>query len=171
MTEPEFQSNMMRLINQFGKAAYPAERSQIIWSTVRYLPGDWWRRSVDKWIGECRQAPLMPEIREEMSSERERDWSNEKRENARQATQAMRSMFGPEDTAMLCKGIRERISGRQSDSDFASMTRMLDEMPKNNVCRKCKNTGYIWEERPSLYVLRCQCLYGKEKPRGIREAQ
>lgn len=80
MTESEFNAQMNRLTAQFGKSFYTTERQVLIWDAVGTLDGFTFRRIVDKLIGECRQAPLVPEIREHVARERERLWSSTKRD-------------------------------------------------------------------------------------------
>jgi hypothetical protein len=78
MTPQEFQAPMDRLISQFGKSAYSPARIELIAAEVKHMPGSWWKRTVDRFLGEFRQAPLMPEVREAIAKERERGWDAQK---------------------------------------------------------------------------------------------
>jgi hypothetical protein len=77
--EPNFfQRQINRLTEQFGKGAYGTERAHIIWKAVKDLPDAWMEGVVDRFIGESRHAPLLPEFREEIAKERERNRSRER---------------------------------------------------------------------------------------------
>ncbi len=76
MTYDQYFEQMNRLVSQFGKGAYSTERSAVIWREVQHQSPEWWERTVNKFLGECRQAPLLPEIREALSRDRERGQSN-----------------------------------------------------------------------------------------------
>lgn len=79
MTQAEFQNHMQRLVNNYGKAAYSAERANLIWRAVEGLSAEWWGKCVDEFIAYARQAPLMDQIRERIAAERERIWGEQKR--------------------------------------------------------------------------------------------
>ena len=71
MTEHEFQSGMSRLMGQWGNA-YGPDRVKLIARELRGLNASTWERLVDRLLGECRQPPLLPEIRDALARERER---------------------------------------------------------------------------------------------------
>jgi hypothetical protein len=68
----EFETEMARLIEQW-KGSYSEARQELIAQAVKHMPADWWKRTVDQLLGECRQAPLLPEIRGLIALERERN--------------------------------------------------------------------------------------------------
>lgn len=77
MTPEFFQGQIQRLSNVFG-GAYKTERTQLIWNEMGNLPDDAFKRIVDRLISECRQAPLLPEFRDQAAVEREKIWSRQK---------------------------------------------------------------------------------------------
>jgi hypothetical protein len=79
MTSQEFQIEMGRLVSTFGKQHYPEERVKLIWREVGNLTGNAFANMVEGLISECRQAPLIPEIREKAAKVRERAWSEQKK--------------------------------------------------------------------------------------------
>lgn len=121
----EFEKQMNRLTGTFGKAAYSEERVKLIWAAVRYSEPGWWASAVDELIGSSRTPPLMPEIRDAMTKERERSWAAEKRTNTRDAKEFM-SFLASEDIALICQGIRQRISGGMADDAFESFLKSLN---------------------------------------------
>lgn len=87
MTQAEFSPHMGRLIEQFGKGAYSQARVEIIWRSVRDMDAHWWSMQVDRFLGECRQAPLVPEIRDAVLLERNRAWQAKKQQGLREEGQ------------------------------------------------------------------------------------
>lgn len=85
MTAQEFQRQIGRLVETYGKEAYATERCKLIWREVRDFDAAWWEQTVDHFIGDCRFPPLMPEIREKASFERERIYRTEKAAYRKQA--------------------------------------------------------------------------------------
>ncbi len=71
MTPVEFNNQMTRLIRNFGKNAYSEERGALIWREVQHLSAVWLENTVDRFIGDCKYAPLLPEFREAIAKERE----------------------------------------------------------------------------------------------------
>jgi hypothetical protein len=75
MTDEQFNQHMDRLSRTF-RAAYSEERTLLFYQTVRNMSVAWWKQTVDYWIGEFRHAPLMPELKEAVARERERQSEN-----------------------------------------------------------------------------------------------
>jgi len=80
MNHAEFQTHMVRLASTFGKAAYSDERIKLIFKAVERFSAAWWESAVDSMIAYSRQAPLMTEIGELISREREREWDKKKQD-------------------------------------------------------------------------------------------
>lgn len=80
MNREDFVPQMNRLMTTFGKAHYPSERLDLIWKEVGSLESADFNRIVDYLISELRQAPLLPEIREQAARARERAWNRQKKE-------------------------------------------------------------------------------------------
>jgi hypothetical protein len=85
----EFNSQMQRLITNFGRTAYSQERSTLIWRETQAIEGPLFERIVDRLIGECRQAPLLPEIRDAVGREKSRLWEREKTSHHAQSAQVI----------------------------------------------------------------------------------
>ena len=169
MTREEFVKQMNRLASVFGANPYPEERRNLIWNEMNTLSVAAFTRMVSEMIGNQRQAPLLPEFRELAGREREAEWEAQKRVHAREAKEAMRTLFSPEDIKFFCKSICDRIKGELPDDKFHGLTRMLKEMPGPPRCPFCDGTGYIWESYPDSgdTVYRCKCPEGEKKPNGI----
>lgn len=124
MTFQEFQPGMQRLTKTWERV-YSEERVRIIFEAVRDLNSSWWSKTVDGFIGYSRQAPLMPEIMERVSEERERLREIQKRQESADSKHAMQSLYSNEDIKSICKQIRERIEGRMGDQDFGSFSKLI----------------------------------------------
>ena len=73
MTSAEFSAQMERLSSRW-KSVYSEELVKLIWREVGHISGNLFRQVADHLIGECRQPPLLPEIRDAIASRREREW-------------------------------------------------------------------------------------------------
>lgn len=170
MTFQEFSRHMQRLVAQFGKNTYSDERIKIIYRELEPFDIDWWGRTVDRFLGESRLAPLMTEIRAEISLERERRNSIQKAQH-REDDRTFRSSLGPADVGMICRAIMNRIRGEMDDNAFTSFTRTLGAAPGSMaVCRLCSDHGVITRhhrETRTPYAFRCPCIKGRSDPRKI----
>lgn len=95
MNREEFSNEMNRLVSQFGKAAYSPERANLIWREVKDLSPSWMNAAIDEFIGSSRQPPLMPEFRERIAIEREKQWS-------RQKQQSQKDSWNPRPDCKVC---------------------------------------------------------------------
>lgn len=163
MTEAQFTTQLNRLAETFGKAAYGTERARLIWFEVKDLDATWFMRSVDELIGTMRQAPLMTEFREKVSIERERLWKIEKDRNAREAKAFMRASFGPDDRRWIIQTIIQRGLKEMPDDQWDKFVTTLDHtvMSADPMdCGLCEDTGLVWAKRRddhTEHVFRCQC--------------
>src|SRR5260221_7380531 len=73
----EFEGQMKRMIDVFGKGAYPGERVALIWKQVCDMELPWFARLCDRMIGDMRQAPLVSEFREAAYKERQTKFNRE----------------------------------------------------------------------------------------------
>jgi hypothetical protein len=172
MTEQQFQNQINRLANTFGKNIYSTERCKIMWDELGHFSAEWFTKIVGEFIGTLRQAPLMNDFREVAALERERMWTIEKKQHASEANQAMKCLFGASDIAWMCKTIRVRVNGDMSDSDFSNFIRAIENTPKVGelkCCPKCQGTGYLWTTDADGYesVSRCSCPVGAQKSKAI----
>lgn len=179
MTEQEFQRDMGRLIEQFGKPVYSQARVALIWREVRDMTSFWWERTVDRLIGECRQAPLVPEVREEVSRERERNWAGEKAKNRNESLAAMKALFDGQMIESICKTIGDRIEGKVDDVVFQNFTRGVKKL-SHASCQHCDDSGLVFAGDGQGYewVHRCLCHTGHKQPQrypgyypNVRRAQ
>lgn len=125
MTPQEFQTQMNRMIETWGKPAYSTERCTLIWQEVGQFSVTWWKQAVDRLIGECRQAPLLPEIRKVAAEEREKVAAREKAKHSAEAEQAYRSILQGDDIKQFTRGILKRVEGKMPDQDFKSLVRLM----------------------------------------------
>lgn len=176
MTSHEFNTQINRLKDCFTDRSYSDERMKVIWREVQDLDGKWFAKVVDRFIGECRQAPLMTEFREEIAKERERLWELQKKHNAKDAKDFMSGIYQPDDIKTICQYIVKRVSGGVSDQDFSSFIKHLDTAAEGlatvqpiQKCSTCQERGLIFVRYTSGYefVYRCTCLYGQRHSKGI----
>jgi hypothetical protein len=127
VTRPHFQNQMGRLSERW-RGVYVPSLVEIIWREASQLSNEWFTRTVDDLIGCCRQAPLMPELRERISIERERLWQQEKKQNAKDARDFWAGTLMPEESRIICQAITARIERRLSDEHWESFMRGLEGM-------------------------------------------
>ena len=89
------------------------------------MPADWWERFVDRALGECTQAPLMPAIREAMSIERERMRQRERSQERQDAEDFWSGRLMPEEKKQIVQTIKRRIMGQISNADYEAFMRVL----------------------------------------------
>jgi hypothetical protein len=123
----QFQSQMNRLVEQFGKQAYGTERCKLIWQVVQDLELAWFTGIVDQFIGECRLPPLMPEFRDAIAKERERLWKIQKQQNEKDAQAFFEGTYDAEDTRTICQTIVKRLTKGVPDEDYANFIKLLNQ--------------------------------------------
>lgn len=124
MSPTQFQTQMNRLAETFGGQHYKRERVDLLWRELAQFSDSWLIRIVDKFIGECRMAPLLAEFREEASKERERSHSIEKQRHAQEAKEFM-SRLPETEMRQICKEIRRLSTGCMSDGDKSNFFESL----------------------------------------------
>lgn len=122
MTAQHFSIQMARLERQFGK--FGQERGDLLWKEIQDYDPIWFARTVDKFIGENRVMPLLPEFRTEIAIERERIYAEKKKQQTREAEEFM-SPYPAEEIQSICRQIRDRIMGKMRDEDFKSFQSAL----------------------------------------------
>lgn len=171
MTQQEFQTQATRLINCFGKIAFNEERLRLVWLDVQFLDAEWFTAVVDRMIGECRQAPLLPEFRAEIAKERERLWRLENEKHAKEAARFMRGSFPAEDIRTICQGIIRRINGDLDDNGFTALQKALKNSTTGagfGECGLCRDSGLVMptnRESGTTFAFRCSCTKGRNDPR------
>ena len=113
MTEAHFKNEMTRLVSVFGKNHYPDARLTLIWREVRSADEKQFVEIINRFIGEHRQPPLLPEFRTAMAVHRERSWSQEKAQYANEAKSAYRAL-SKDESSLICQAIRGVMLGRVS---------------------------------------------------------
>lgn len=135
MRPNDFQMEMNRLMEQFGKGNYSTERCKILWKEVQEYDATWFAGVIDKFIGESRHPPLMPDFREEISRERERLWRIEKRQHSEDAKSFFDCKFDNTEKSTICKTIIARMQGKVSDADYAKFVEVLESASKPTLVR------------------------------------
>lgn len=126
MTEQEFNTQVQRLVNNFGKQAYSPERALLLWREVNDFSGRWFSNTVDKFIGELKHAPLLPEFREEISKERERLWNQEKDNHKKEVSDFWEGTFHTDEVKSICEKIRRRLKMEASEEEYSQFVKMLN---------------------------------------------
>lgn len=121
MNQAHFQTQMGRLIDQFGKQIYGPERVRLIWQTVEGIEEIHLTRIVDKFIGECRLPPLLPEFREEIAKIRESLWRQKKHSEEKADCSLCRSgaVFVTDEKGILSVGRCSCKLGAKLSQGFA----------------------------------------------------
>lgn len=168
MTFDQFQKHMSRLVEQFGKSVYSPSRVQLIWKSVKDFSDEWWETTVDQFIGYSRQPPLMAEIAEFTSRERERLWKAEKEEHSQDAKKFIES-FGLEDIGSICQAIVAKVKNEISEESFTSVVgsmRSAASLTHRVVCAYCEDSGLVMtrDRKNYEFVYRCHCSAGVRKP-------
>lgn len=125
MTWAEFETQMNRLTETFGKAAYSKERVGLIWREVQSYSRAWMERTIDDMIGSHRTAPLLPEFREATARERERLWSAEKKQHESDANAFWNGTYHPDEVKAVCQVIKDRMRGGVPDDSWNSFLKVL----------------------------------------------
>lgn len=124
MRQEEFNNQMLRLIANYGKPSYSAERCALIWRDTMGLDAKLFERIVDGFISDAKFAPLGNDFREAMAKERERANYTEKRQHEKDAKEFY-SIFQAEDIQTLCKAIQKKCAGEMGDAEYASFVKNL----------------------------------------------
>lgn len=125
MTSEQFQTQVNRLCETYGKNHYGTERARLIWNEVRDFSNEWFARIVSELISKERLAPLIDKFREAIAAERDRLWKLNKIDNAETAKN-WTEVFTGEDKKMLCDGIVKRMTGRMTDQEFQCLLKMIE---------------------------------------------
>lgn len=167
MTPTAFQLHVGRLVNNYGKVHYSEERVKLLWREVQHLSPEWMERTVDRFIGESRYAPLLPEFREEAAKERERNHSMDRQRSENDAKRFFRvTSIQGDDLQMIMSGIIRRISGDLSDDDFAAIQRLLASVAASKTsatssCRLCHDEGTLIVNQGGYEcIFKCSCPKG-----------
>lgn len=86
MNSIQFTGQFNRLIETYGKKAFPEERNKLIWKQLADMDADWFTRLVDKMIGDLRHAPMLADFRDAANRERKRLFDQEVNEATREWT-------------------------------------------------------------------------------------
>lgn len=78
MNPNHFDREVDRLSKRFTGKVYGDEFAKLLWRECQSLSDTWLTKTVDEFIGSCRQPPLMPEFREQIAVERDKAWAKQK---------------------------------------------------------------------------------------------
>lgn len=158
MNFDEFESQVNRLQAAFGKAAFPTERTALIWREVQRFEFGWLERLTDQLISGERQAPLPQKFAEAASLERERLYQIEKAKHREEAEEFMSSFSGA-DIQTICGAIRARATGRMGANAYQDFVNGLNDLSKKVIfrCSRCEDTGHrTWtDERGRIWAQKC----------------
>lgn len=133
MEQAEFQTQVKRLQNQFGQTAYSTERCKVVWEEVKNLSAAQFARIVDRCLGEFRQPPLLPELREMISKERERAAQARKQTHAQDSADFWSSKFHTDEQRQMFEMTQKRILGQVSDADWDQFVKQIDQVSKGGA--------------------------------------
>lgn len=159
-----FKQQVDRLNAQFNRA-FSEEKTALLWREVSEMSDDWMRITVDKFIGDCRYAPMLKEFREEVAVSRERLHERQKERNRVESESAMRQIFDGPMITSICKTITDRMRGGVTDQTFEQFTRGIAQLAHQG-CRQCDNSGLCFRKDSDGYefVYRCYCPIGDRQP-------
>jgi hypothetical protein len=168
MNQSHYDREMDRLRDVFGDRAYSGERVIVIWKEVKDLSDAWFSKTIDRFIGEFRHAPLMPEFRDAISLEREKVHSYERQKNKTESERAMHQLFDGNHISTICKTIVGRVQGNVSDQKFTEFTHGLEKLTRVG-CKHCDDSGLVfWKDAEGYeWTYRCICPYGSRQPKSF----
>lgn len=165
MTEQQFQAQMNRLAETYGKSHYGGERTRILWAEIEPYSAGWFQETVTGMIAGSRQAPMISEFRMAIAAERERVWKVEKSQSAEEVRK-FRESLGAEDMKMLFERIIDRMRGRMGDPDFKQFQSALRGISTagQRMCRYCEDDGVVFcRFAGNDHVYRCFCAEGRKR--------
>ncbi len=124
MTFDQFSQHMTRLVNQFGSNSYSSERLKIFFRELHGVDVRVWERVVDTLLAESRFAPMLSDIREQVSKERERLAQMQKVEHRRDAEEFWTAL-NQDEAEFVFKNLKRRISGEMGEQDFEAFQNIL----------------------------------------------
>ena len=176
MQRGSFQREMDRLVETFGGQHYKSQRLELIWREVKDFSDTWFQTIVDRLIGECRYAPLLPEFREESSKERERVRACDRSAEAKDGKTFFLGTYLIDEIKTICQYILKRFAGGVLDPDYQNFIKHLIHAAQvmsvktgPASCKSCEGEGYVlWNSGiPGDYAFRCYCIIGQKKSNGI----
>jgi hypothetical protein len=156
-----FRDQINRLAETYGATHYKDERIKIIWKELEEFSNQWLTKTIDYFIGNLRQPPLMAEFRDEISKERERLYQIKKKEQSKEAKEFM-SAYSGEDIQTICGQIVKRLIGGMNDQDFKCFTEMLKQPGESLKCAICEGTGVYYDEEYKGMTI-CSCAINKNR--------
>lgn len=171
MTQPEFESQMNRLAECYGKTAYGMERTRLIFNEVKSLSSQWMSKVVSDFIGSSRQAPLVKDFQEGATKERERLWDIEKKQERSESINSKNYKFGDDERAGIFEAVNARLIGKLNDSAFESFHKGIGKLSWAS-CNYCDQVGYVFlkNESGNDYPHACVCEAGSKKPNKFPRA-
>lgn len=179
MNDAAFRTQIDRLKEVYGEKAYPVERMKIMFNAVKAMPDYWMESSVNEFIGNHRQAPLLEAFLKKIDEHREK----ERYDNAHENRSGV-SGFGKLGTSLgeaalysanqsfskACTSlIRKKQEGKINYEDFLHHCDLLDEAAQelDRKCPDCADEGYmrVRDDLGAPVLYRCHCSVGAERAR------
>jgi len=131
MTQKEFQTGMEKLISVFGEKNYQPARVELFWREFGSLPCAVWLTLVDRVVANERFAPMVINLREELTRMREVESAQVKAFHRREAEEFWARTYSDEDISFMVDSIRRRVTGILDDDAESTFKRMLKTTGKN----------------------------------------
>lgn len=165
MDDKFYQNQMNRLAETYGAQHYKRERVELLWREVKNLSNPWFAQVVDRFIGESKFAPLLPEFREEIARERERNHSLDKRQHSKDAKEFYLMADCPDQRGSMLKTILERMENKVSDDVWNQFTTGIEKLSRSG-CVECNNSGLVFRTDDAGYewTYRCYCPESFRQP-------
>lgn len=154
MNFSEFSNGMNRLASVFGKNVYGDERVKLFWRECETLPASWWNKTIDRWLGDLRTPPLMPELRTEIATHREREGQREKAQKRDESLETHPALSISERLWAI-KGIKMRAQGVTTHENWNSFLGLLERV-KNDAPKNRENTQNLNEQGLTSWVAECK---------------
>ncbi len=107
-----FKIQMDRLAETYGSNQYRSERIKLIWREVVQFSDIWMEKTVDRFIGELRFAPLLPDFQKECAKERERLWRLMKNSEKVESKEFYKILNDHENLKNICEEIRKKLKNK-----------------------------------------------------------
>jgi hypothetical protein len=163
----EYKQQIARLRSVYGDRNYPDERVMVLWGEVKEFPFFWFKKIVDRFIGESLKPPMLPEFRTEAAKERERQREKEKTDERKTGKEFLGQVYGPEEVQTIASMIKRRLQGKVDDVVWNEFMAQIDSSRfEDSLCMSCEDSGLIFKTNDSGIesVCRCKCPAGQKQP-------
>lgn len=124
-----YQTQINRLINNYGERAFSDEKVKALWKALKDVPGPIFDTAVNSLIMNCRASPTLTDFNEKINEARVM-------EQKRTPQLASPDSFGPSsfndgDIKFMTSMISARMRGAVSDADWRVFREAIDKQGKN----------------------------------------